>query len=133
MGINGNPFPNAPKVTFSAGFDWNVLDRGDNKLTLRGETSYMGKYYFDPFKNYGQAPCDQSAAGFNILQAGPSIACGNPSYWLVNARLSYDTPKWSVAAWGKNLTDKFYYTYGLNINVFGLDYLNRGSPRTYGV
>ena len=33
----------------------------------------------------------------------------------------------------KNLFDEYYYTYGLNINVFGLDYLNRGFPRTYGV
>jgi iron complex outermembrane recepter protein len=33
----------------------------------------------------------------------------------------------------KNLTNKYYYTYGLNIDVFGLDYLNRGTPRTYGI
>ncbi|WP_342776802.1 hypothetical protein [Hankyongella ginsenosidimutans] len=39
----------------------------------------------------------------------------------------------SVSLWAKNLFDKYYYTYGLNINVFGYDYLNRGMPRTYGV
>lgn len=33
----------------------------------------------------------------------------------------------------RNLTNKYYYNYGLNINIFGLDYLNRGMPRTYGV
>ncbi|MEO5598833.1 MAG: TonB-dependent receptor [Novosphingobium sp.] len=131
--INGNPFPNAPKLTFSAGFDWDVLHRGESKLTLHGDTSYMGKYYFDPFKNYGQTPCDAPAPGFNILQAGPAVACGNPGYWLFNGRLSYDTPNWTVSVWGKNLTNKYYYNYGLNINVFGLDYMNRGMPRTYGV
>lgn len=130
--INGNPFPNAPKITFSAGFDWDVLHTDHGKLTLRGDTSYMGKYYFDPFKNYGQTPCDQPAPGFNILQAGPSIACGNPGYWLFNGRLTYNTSRWSASVWGKNITNKFYYTYGLNINVFGLDYLNRGTPRTFG-
>jgi hypothetical protein len=27
----------------------------------------------------------------------------------------------------------YYYSYGLNIDNFGLDYLHRGTPRTYGV
>lgn len=135
MNINGNPFPNAPEWTFNAGFDWDIIKDGPGggKLTLRGDTSYMGKYYFDPFKNYGQDPCDTIAPGQNILLAGPDIACGNPSYWLVNARLTYDTENWALSAWVKNLTDTYYYTYGLNINIFSLDYLNRGSPRTYGV
>ncbi len=131
--INGNPFPNAAKYTFSAGVDWDVVHVGDGKVILHGDTAYTGKYYFDPFKNYGQSPCDKPAPGFNILQAGPAIACGNPAYWLVNSRLSYTTPRWSVAGWVKNLTNKYYYTYGLNINVFGLDYLNRGMPRTFGL
>ena len=130
--INGNPFPNAPKITFSASADWDVVKTDKGKLTLHADTSYMGKYYFDPFKNYGQTPCDQPAPGFNILQAGPAIACGNPGYWLVNSRLTYNTKSWSVSAWVKNLTNKYYYTYGLNINVFAVDYLNRGMPRTFG-
>ncbi len=131
--INGNPFPNAPPTTFSAGFDWDVYAHDQARLTLRGDTSYEGRYYFDPFKNYGQTPCNTPAPGFNILQAGAAIACGNPPYWLFNARLTYDTPRYSVSVWGKNLGDKYYYTYGLNINIFSLDYLNRAQPRTFGV
>jgi len=131
--VNGNPFPNAPEVTFSAGFDLDIYEGDRGRLTLHGDTSYMGKYYFDPFKDYGQSPCDQPAAGFNILQAGPSIACGNPSYWLFNARLTYEVDDFEISVWGKNLTNKNYYTYGLNIDVFGLDYLNRAMPRTFGV
>lgn len=130
--INGNPFPNAAKYTFSIGSDWDILRTDNGKITLHGDAAYTGRYYFDPFKNYGQTPCDKPAPGYNILQAGPSIACGNPAYWLVNARLAYTTPRWSVAAWVKNLANKYYYTYGLNINVFGVDYLNRGMPRTFG-
>ncbi|MBW8811805.1 MAG: TonB-dependent receptor [Caulobacterales bacterium] len=131
--VNGNPFPNAPETTFNAGADWTLYDGEKGKLTLRGDVSYMGKYYFDPFKDYGQKPCDKPAPGFNILQAGPDIACGNPGYWLVNSRLTYERGNYALSVWGKNLFDKNYYTYGLNIDVFGLDYLNRGMPRTYGV
>lgn len=133
LNVNGNPFPNAPEVTFQAGFDWDMIDDGTNKLTLRGDASYMGKYYFDPFKNYGQTPCDTPPAGSNITLAGKAITCANPGYWLANARLTYAHDNMSVSLWAKNLFDKYYYTYGLNLNVFGYDYLNRGMPRTYGV
>ncbi|MFM2273860.1 MAG: hypothetical protein RL702_2925 [Pseudomonadota bacterium] len=135
ININGNPFPNAPGTTFSAGFDWTVLrtPANDGKLTLRGDAQYMGRYYFDSFKDYGQNPCNQPKAGSIVLSATPEIACGNPSYWLVNGRLSYETKNYSIAVWAKNITNKFYYTYGLNLNAFYLDYFNRGAPRTYGV
>ncbi len=134
LNINGNPFPNAPKVTFSAGVDVTAFDKGKSKLILRADTQYMGKYYFDPFKDYGQSPCDKPRTGTLVLQATPEIACGNPGYWLANARATYTyDEKYSISVWGKNLTNKFYYVYGLNLNAFYQDYLTRGSPRTYGV
>ena len=134
LNVNGNPFPNAPGVTAQIGFDWDAIDNTRlGKITVRGDAQYEGKYYFDPFKDYGQKPCNRPAPGFNILQAGPAIACGNPGYWLFNARVTWEKDNLSVSAWGKNLSNKFYYTYGLNINVFGLDYLNRATPRTYGI
>ena len=135
ININGNPFPNAPKFTFNAGAEWTMFrtEANDGKVVLRGDASYMGKYYFDPFKDYGQSPCDQPPAGSKVLLATPEMACGNPGYWLANGRLSYDTPNYSIALWVKNITNKFYYAYGLNLNAFNLDYLNRGAPRMYGV
>ena len=133
LNINGNPFPNAPETTLSAGFDWTPLEIGDGKLQLRGETQYQGRYFFDPFKDYGQKPCDQPVAGTKVLQATPELACGNPGYWLFNGRITYATDRYSISVWGKNLTNKFYYSYGLNLNAFFEDYLVRGAPRTYGV
>ncbi len=132
LNVNGNPFPNAPETTVQLGVDWDIYEGKVGKFSFRGDAQYEGKYYFDPFKDYGQSPCNTPAPGFNILQAGPAIACGNPGYWLFNARLTYTKDNLSVSAWGKNLSNKYYYTYGLNINVFGLDYLNRATPRTYG-
>jgi iron complex outermembrane recepter protein len=134
LNINGNPFPNAPKVNFSAGFDWTAYENGESKLVLRGEAQYQGKYYFDPFKDYGQNPCDQPRTGTRVLQATPELACGNPAYWLINGRVTYDyNETFGVSIWGKNITNKFYYVYGLNLNAFFEDYLTRGVPRTFGV
>jgi iron complex outermembrane receptor protein len=134
LNINGNPFPNAPGTTFTAGFDWDIIDAGRHKLHLRGDAQYMGRYWFDPFKDYGQSPCDRPAAGSNVLLATPELACGNPPYWLFNARLTYTLDeRFSVALWGRNLTNRFYYVYGLNLNAFYQDYLTRGAPRTFGI
>jgi iron complex outermembrane recepter protein len=131
--VNGNPFPNAPGETFTAGFDWDVYQGNDSKLTLRADAAYTGKYYFDPFGDYGLDPCDVAGAPGAVRPAGVSITCGNPSYWLANSRLTFEKGNYSASLWVKNLTNTYYYSYGLNIDIFGLDYLNRGTPRTYGV
>ncbi len=133
LNINGNNFPNAPELTFNAGVELVPLDDGRNKLTLRGDASYMGEYFFDPFGNYGQDPCDEPVPGSIVLLATPELACGNPSYWLFDARVTYERDNFAISAWGRNLSNKFYYVYGLNLNAFYQDYLTRGAPRTYGV
>ena len=78
-------------------------------------------------------PCDKPGAPGAVRPAGVAITCGNPGYWLANSRLTLEHGNYSASLWVKNLTNKYYYTYGLNIDIFGLDYLNRGTPRTYGV
>jgi iron complex outermembrane recepter protein len=133
LNINGNDFPNAPELTFNAGLELTPIDDGRNKLMIRGDARYMGEYFFDPFGNYGQDPCDRPVAGSNVLLATPELACGNPDYWLFDARVTYTRDNFSLSAWGRNLTDKFYYVYGLNLNAFYQDYLTRGAPRTYGI
>ncbi len=134
LNINGNPFPNAPKVTFAAGVEFDLFKGDDSGLTIRADAQYMGKYYFDPFKDYGQSPCDKPRTGTLVLQATSELACGNPGYWLFNSRATYKiNDKVAVSIWGKNITNKFYYVYGLNLNAFYQDYLTRGAPRSFGI
>lgn len=131
--IGGNEFPNAPKFTGHIGAEWLAFSAAGGDVILSGEAQYMDAYWFDPFNNYGQSPCDQPAAGQATLQASPALACQNPDYWLFNARASWETESFTIAAWVRNLTDEGYYSYGLNLNAFYSDYLVRGMPRTYGV
>lgn len=131
--VNGNPFPNAPKETFSFGLDWDAYKSDDWRVNLRADAAYTGRYFFDPFGDYGLDPCDRAGAPGAVRPAGVAITCGNPGYWLANSRLTVEKGNYSASLWIKNLTNKYYYSYGLNIDIFGLDYLNRGTPRTYGV
>lgn len=133
LNIGGNEFPNAPSVSGNISAQWRAWSSGEADLVLYAEAQYMGEYWFDPFNDYGQSPCDAPAPGQGTLLASPELACQNPSYWLFNARASYDTDRYSVAAWARNIADEGYYTYGLNLNAFYQDYLVRGMPRTFGV
>jgi iron complex outermembrane recepter protein len=126
--IGGNEFPNAPNTSANLGFSWDVWRTSGGTLMLRGEAQYMGGYWFDPFNDY-----DQPLSQTNGRLASTELARGNPSYELYNARLTYQADKFAISAWGKNLTDKFYWVYGLNLNAFRQDYFTRGAPRTYGM
>ena len=59
-----------------------------------------------------------------------------PSYVTVDANLAYHAPSgnWSIAAFGRNLTDKEVYASAIEHPfVAGLVAASVGAPRTYGV
>ena len=133
MDIGGNDFPNAPDETFIAGLNWDLWSGGQASVKLSAEARYMGEYMFDPFGNYlGNYPGGPNDQGGGYA-ATAELAEGNSDYWVYDARLTWEAPKYSVSLWGKNLSDEFYYVYGLNLNAFGQDYFTRGLPRTYGL
>ena len=64
----------------------------------------------------------------------------SPAYDLLHARIGYAADNWSVALWGRNLTDEDYAVHGLYFandprDNFGRNavYEQLGEPRTYGV
>lgn len=126
VSVGGNPFPYAAKQSASFAADWNVIDDGDNKLTLHGDLNYTGQFYFDSFKDYSRGPLPVVASG--------KFGDGEGKYWIANARVTYTMGRYSISAWGKNLTDKVYYPFGISLeNLFGNGYRVRAQPRTYGV
>ncbi len=56
-------------------------------------------------------------------------------YTIVDARAAYEAAggKWSVALWGRNLSDKQYYTGGFDLSALGVAVAYINVPRTYGV
>jgi iron complex outermembrane receptor protein len=126
VSLGGNPFPYAAKSSINLGFDWDALDFGSGKLKVHGDASYLGHFYFDSFKDYSRGVLTRLATGKYTL--------GEGDYWLANSRISYVTDRFTLSAWGKNLTNKFYYTAGYpNEAHTAQGYRVRGLPRTYGV
>jgi iron complex outermembrane recepter protein len=126
VSVAGNPFPYAAKSSFNAGFDWRAFETGSGKINVHGDAAYTGQFYYDSFKDYSRGPLPAVASG--------KFGEGEGKYWVMNGRISYDTDRYSVAVWGKNLANKTYYPFGISIeNLFGNGYRVRAQPRTYGV
>ena len=126
VSVGGNPFPYAAKSSATGAFDWVPLNNGTDKLTIHGDVDYTGKFYFDSFKDYSAGPLPKVASGV--------FGQGSGNYVIANARVTLTHDRYTIAAWGKNLTNKAYYPFGISIeNLFGNGYRVRGQPITYGV
>jgi iron complex outermembrane recepter protein len=126
VSVGGNPFPYAAKSSINLGFDWDAAEIGEGKIKLHGDAAYTGQFYYDSFKDYSRGGLPAVASG--------KFSDGEGKYWVLNGRISYDTERFNIALWGKNLTNRTYYPFGISIeNLFGNGYRVRAQPRTYGV
>lgn len=119
-------FPHAPKTTFSAGFDWDVVQDDWGTVTLTGDMNHTSQYFTFPYSLTPSAP----------QQAFNSRA---DSRTLLDARLAWgDIPIASqnveLAVWVKNLSDKEYLANFIDFGpgFGGLTNGYFGPPRTMG-
>lgn len=128
--VGGNPFPYASKISGNLGVDWDVARFGAGTVTLHGDTSYTGRYYYDVFGPYDYV----GPQGSSVNSGKGPLQLGGGKYWLFNGRISYNSDHFGVAAFVKNATNKLYYPNGINVEgPYGSDYLIRAAPRTFGV
>lgn len=113
--VEGNRLSNAPKLTFNAGVDLTLFDNDTGRLSFHPEMSYQSNQYFEVL---------------NIPRLRQS------AYAIVGAHLDFETAdgRWNASIWGKNLTNKHYFTSRVDLLAgFGFDYNHIGNPRTYGI
>ena len=118
IALGGNAFPFAPKWTASLSPEFVLARIGQGQVNLRADLQYASRQYFDPFN-------DRQAAG--------PLRQGQKGYALVDGSLRYDGERFGAGLWVKNVFNRYYHAYGLNIESFGLDFFTPGAPRTYGV
>lgn len=126
-GVNlaGNPFSNAPDMTFNIDADWTLFSTGKGALHFRPSAVYAGDAWLSPF-----AEKPSSATG----AVGTNAGLFQPGYWLVNGRISWEGERFSIGAYVKNLFEEEYLVYGNDLRAaIGVDFLVRGARRTYGV
>lgn len=124
--IGGNPFPYAAEMSLNFGADWDMFELGNGKIKLHADANYTGDFQYDSFGDY-------SKPGLTTVAQG-KFTQGGGDFWNVNARLSYVTDQFTLAVWGKNVTNTVSYPFGISIeNLFGNGYRVRSAPATYGV
>ena len=125
VSVGGNPFPYAAKSSITLAADWVALRTSNGKLTFHGDADYTGHFYYDAFADYSRGPLPSVATG--------DFTKGGGDYWTLNGRATYTIGQLSFAIWGKNLTNKVYYPFGIAIeNLFSESYRVRAAPRTFG-
>jgi outer membrane receptor protein involved in Fe transport len=103
--LDGREVAHAPQYQFFAGTEISIT----RYLLLRVEVEGKDEFYFSNSHN------EKSAA-----------------FELFNARLTYHAANWDIALWGRNLTDKEYYTRGFYFsNQFGNNPDNGYAPEVY--
>lgn len=114
--LDGLTLPRAPKWKINVGAQVNIPAGNIGDVMLRVDYGWQSKIYYTVF---------------NI------DAASEDSYGILNARaeLMSENGKWSIAAFGKNLTDEVYFSNMiLSGTVYGAEFIGSlGTPRTYGL
>jgi iron complex outermembrane receptor protein len=96
----------------------------------------LGAQFFFAKNWFAQVDIEGKSEAFASANHNEKLA----AYTLLNMRLAYETDRWSLAVWGRNLTDKDVQTRGFG--GFGNDprklyeteaYYQLGEPRVYGI
>lgn len=115
VNVAGNRLSNAPTFTFNATIDLTLIDGDMGRVSVHPDVAY------------------QSSQFFEVLNV-PRLR--QTSYALVGGHIDWESAdgRFNASVWGKNLTDKFYFTSRVDLLAgFGFDYNHIGNPRTYGV
>lgn len=125
VGVNlaGNELPFAPSVTAQLGVDWRIAEIGSGKIEFLPRLSYTSHQWFSPFNDRESFPGDPIGNGRLEQNAMAKV----------DAQLLWSNDRITAGFFVKNLFEKKYYLYGLDLRTFfGLDFLTPSDPRTYG-
>ena len=123
----------APENSAYVALDWDVLRMGKNVVSFNLSANYQ-----DATESIGASTSLYRAAGAPQIPVNYQQPI-NQSRTLVNTRLTWayesDTgTEIRVSAWGQNITDEDYRTFGYNLGAdLGLPVHQWGNPATYGV
>jgi iron complex outermembrane recepter protein len=122
----------APKSQFSVAANYSH-DFGSVKVSGRVDYAWSASYFFggQSCATYKTTPGCAVALPQAVIDAQTA-----PSAGLLGARLglSFDEDKYSITAWGRNITNDRSRQSGLYVGSFGFAGLsNRRDPATYGV
>ena len=117
--LAGNELISAPKISGNISIDYEVFNIDAGYLSLNVNANYQDDQWYSAYND---------KTGYDNIR--------QEAYALYNGRLTWfgASEDYTIALWGKNLTDEQYDSYAINLQAgFGFDYFQQGMPRTYGL
>lgn len=126
----GNPVPQAPDITGNLGVQW-ILPLGGMDLVARADYQYVGETWFHTLQGE-QTPTIWNAffgPGFNQDFSRSS----RDPYGTLDLRIGLEAEKWTLTAWGRNVTDEDYLQEVIPAPEFGGTFNHPSALAAYGV
>lgn len=117
--LSGNELISAPKISANVSIDWELLSNSYGYLSLNVNGNYQDDQWYSAYND---------KIGYDKIK--------QDAYAIYNARVTWfsHNEDYSVALWGKNITETKYDSYAINLQAgFGFDYYQQGAPATYGL
>jgi len=127
----GNEAPLAPEYTVNLGGQYRYNINGDLALVMRADYQYIGENWFHTVQDNQQPAIWTALLGFPVA-SDMSQTKRNP-FGTIDLRLSLQASKWSITAWGRNITEEDYLAEVIPAPEFGGSFLHDGPKETYGV
>lgn len=139
-GIGAPPYGSCTKTTATVdGFEGEITDCSGNSLVRAPEwTGRLGYAHTQPMGEYGTLifNADMTFSSDYYFASDFSELEHNPSYQTYDLSLTWESAstKWSLTAWGKNLTEENIYNGGVQSpTILDAAVGQIGPPRTFGV
>lgn len=134
----GNEAPQTPDKSYTLGVNYDYELNADMLLSARVDYQYVGETHFHTLQGE-QTPTIWDFFGTlgGGVPPGPHSQdfsnAKRDAYSTVNARITLAGEMWSVALWGKNLTDEQYLQEVIPAPEFGGSFIHPSALRAYGV
>lgn len=152
----GNKAPLTPDATANLGLQWAGSVTEAIEFRARLDWQYVGETWFSTVQDETTLNAFSDVSGLyqavglafgDVTTGGPGIPAGGiiafgesrydkgqrDAYDTLNLRLSLESEKWTVTAWGDNITDERYLEEIIPAPEFGGYFVHPGKGSAYGV
>jgi len=127
----GNDVPQAPDTSFNLGASVEIPLGGENTFFARADWQYVGETWFHTLQGEQTPTIWQAFFGPGFLQDFTNSE--RDAFDTLNIRLGLEGQKWSVTAWGRNITDESYLEEVIPAPEFGGSFNHQAAGDSYGV
>lgn len=132
----GNDVPQAPDVTWNLGSQIVVPFGGDKEFFVRADYQHIGETWFHTLQGE-QTPTIWQVFFPDIVAAAGGIdqdfsRAQRDAYGTLNLRVGLEAENWSLAVWGRNITDEEYLEEIIPAPEFGGSFNHQAPADAYG-